>query len=140
MRALKNASLLVVVVTNQPDLGNGLIEAKTIAAMHEKLRKRLAVDDVKVCPHRHDEGCDCRKPKPGLLIEAAREWNIDLANSFMVGDRWSDVVAGQAVGCYTVFVDRGYSEPQRATPDSYVSSLPAAVRLILSLEQGGLPS
>jgi len=140
VRALKNASLLVVVVTNQPDLGNGLIEAKTIAAMHEKLRKRLAVDDVKVCPHRHDEGCDCRKPKPGLLIEAAREWNIDLANSFMVGDRWSDVVAGQAVGCYTVFVDRGYSEPQRATPDSYVSSFPAAARLILSLEQGGLPS
>lgn len=130
VRALKNANFLVVVVTNQPDIGNGLVDAATVEAMHEKLRMRLPVDDIKVCPHRQDEGCDCRKPKPGLLIEAARQWDIDLKKSFMVGDRWSDVIAGQAVGCYTIFVNRGYQEPRVSAPDAYSLSLPEAARKI----------
>lgn len=135
VRALKHAGFVVIVVTNQPDIGNGLVDRRVVEAMHEKLRRRVAVDEIRLCPHRQDARCACRKPRPGMLQEAARKWRIDARKSFLVGDRWSDIVAGQAIGCYTFFVDRGYSEPQRATPDSHVSSLPAAVRWILSLEE-----
>ncbi len=137
VKALKQAGLLVVVVTNQPDIGNGLVDAKVVDAMHAKLRRLLPVDDIKMCPHRQDEGCECRKPRPGMLLEAAREWNIDLESSFMVGDRGGDIVAGQAAGCYTVFINRGYSEEQRAIPNSHASSLRSASRSIISLIQSG---
>ncbi len=137
VKSLKRAGLLVIVVTNQPDIGNGLVDAAVVDAMHAKLRRVLPVDDIKVCPHRQDEGCTCRKPKPGMLLEAAREWNIDLKTSFMVGDRWGDIVAGRAAGCYTVFINRGYSEQQLAVPNSHAFSLPSASRSIISLIQSG---
>jgi D-glycero-D-manno-heptose 1,7-bisphosphate phosphatase len=133
VRALKDAGFLIIVATNQPDIGNGLVDDRVVEAMHDKLRRKLPVDEIRMCPHRQDEKCACRKPKPGMLLEAARYWRIDAQQSFLVGDRWSDIIAGQALGCYTVFVDRGYAEPRQATPDSYASSLPAAARLILSL-------
>jgi D-glycero-D-manno-heptose 1,7-bisphosphate phosphatase len=133
VRSLKRAGLLVVVVTNQPDIGHGLVDPAEVAAMHDKLKRALAIDDIKMCPHRQHTDCTCRKPKPGMLLEVARERHIDLKKSFMVGDRWSDVVAGQAVGCYTVFIDRGYREMRLARPDGYAASLAAAARLVLSL-------
>ena len=133
VRDLKSAGLLVIVVTNQPDIGNGLTDPAVVEAMHDKLRRTMPIDGVMVCPHRQDEGCNCRKPKPGMLLTAANSWKIDLKKSFMVGDRWGDVVAGQAVGCYTVFVNRGYKEAPLATPDNMAKSLVSATRLILSL-------
>jgi D-glycero-D-manno-heptose 1,7-bisphosphate phosphatase len=139
-RALKQAGFLLIVATNQPDIGNGRVTRQVVEAMHDKLRRRLPVDEIRMCPHRQDAGCDCRKPRAGMLRKAARKWRINRRKSFLVGDRYSDIIAGQAIGCYTVFIDRGYSEPQRATPDSTVSSLPAAARLILSMKQGGRPS
>ena len=84
---LKQAGLLVIVVTNQPDIGNGFVDTGVIDAMHEKLRRVSSIDDILVCPHRQDAGCRCRKPKPGMLIKAAKKWKIDLKKSFMVGDR-----------------------------------------------------
>jgi D-glycero-D-manno-heptose 1,7-bisphosphate phosphatase len=133
VRALKSAGLLVVVVTNQPDIGNGLVSESIVEAMHDKLRSALPVDDLRVCPHSQSAGCDCRKPKPGMLIDAARDLNIDLKRSFIVGDRSGDIVAGEAVGCYTLFIDRRYTEPRPKQPDQRVRSLPSAVKTILSL-------
>ena len=133
VRALKDAGFLIIVVTNQPDIGNGLVDGSVVEAMHDRLRRKLPVDEIKVCPHRQDAKCACRKPRPGMLLEAAKYWRIDAQRSFLVGDRWGDIIAGQALGCYTVFIDRGYAEPRQATPDGYASSLPAAARLILSL-------
>ena len=133
VQSLKDAGFMVIVVTNPPDIRNGLVEVAVVDAMHDKLRKRLPVDDIRVCPHRQDEGCACRKPKPGMLIEAAAKWNIDFARSFMVGDRWGDIVAGKAVGCYTFFIDRGYGEPRLTVADSYARTLAAAARAIQSL-------
>lgn len=130
---LKDAGLLVIVVTNQPDIGNGLTDPAVVEAMHDKLRRAMPIDGVMMCPHRQNEGCDCRKPKPGMLLRAAKKWKIDLKKSFMVGDRWGDVVAGQAAGCYTLFINRGYKEPRLATPDNTAKSLISATRLILSL-------
>jgi D-glycero-D-manno-heptose 1,7-bisphosphate phosphatase len=132
VRALKRANFLVIVVTNQPDIGNGLINGVIVEAMHQRLKERLQVDDIKVCPHRQSENCACRKPKPGMLLEAAKQWDINLRQSYMIGDRSSDIVAGQAVGCYTVFMDRGYREDMCAKAHVNIRSLPAAVRLILS--------
>jgi D-glycero-D-manno-heptose 1,7-bisphosphate phosphatase len=130
---LKRAGLLVIIVTNQPDIGNGLVDPAVVAAMHDRLRARLPLDDIKMCPHRQNENCSCRKPRPGMLTSAAKKWGINLKQSFMVGDRWGDIVAGQVVGCYTIFIDRGYVEPQTVTPDNYATSLGSATRLILSL-------
>ncbi len=130
---LRQAGFLIVVVTNQPDIGNGRVAAATVAAMHQKLRQRLAPDAIEMCPHAQGDGCACRKPRPGLLNRAARRFGIDFARSFLVGDRWSDVVAGQAVGCYTIFVDRGYRDGRPVSPDAVVASLPAAASLIIEL-------
>ncbi len=130
---LKRTGLIVIVVTNQPDIGNGLVEAAVVEAMHDRLRRVSSIDDILVCPHRQDAGCQCRKPRPGMLVKAAKKWQIDLKKSFMVGDRWGDVVAGQRAGCYTVFVNRHYKEHQQTEPDSRAASLPAAARLIAGL-------
>jgi len=133
VRALQEAGLLVIVVTNQPDIGNGLVAAATVEAMHETLRRRAPVDDIFLCPHAQGDGCDCRKPKPGMLLQAAARWCIDLPHSFLVGDRRGDIVAGQVAGCYTIFIDRGYVEGPPREADHYATSLPSAVRKILSL-------
>lgn len=117
LQRLKDAGYLLVVVTNQPDVGNGHLEPFVLEAMHRRMHAELPIDRVEVCIHRQSEGCACRKPQPGMLIEAARELGISFPRSFMVGDRASDIVAGQAVGCRTIFVDLDYDEarPEGAT-------------------------
>jgi D-glycero-D-manno-heptose 1,7-bisphosphate phosphatase len=126
-----NEGYLVIVITNQPDLATGNNSLAVLDAMHARLRDELGVDDVLICPHTDADGCECRKPKPGLLIQAAQKWNIDLDRSIMVGDRWRDIVAGQAAGCLTVFIDHGYTDdPPPESPDSIVSSLASAKMFI----------
>ncbi len=129
---LKKAGYLTVVVTNQPDVGHGLMSRRTLAAMHAQLKRAVPVDAIMACPHRQDAGCRCRKPKPGLINRAIRRFRIDPARSFMIGDRWSDVVAGRAAGLYTIFISRGYAEPLKERPDLTVRSLPQATRHILN--------
>jgi len=129
--SLRRAGFLLIVVTNQPDVATGEVSASVLDAMHQKLRALLTLDDIKVCCHVDTDGCLCRKPRPGMLLEAAREWSIDLDRSFMVGDRWRDVSAGKAAGCTTLFVDCGYAERQVDAPDFVVTSLAEAVRIIL---------
>ena len=128
---LRIAGFLLIVVTNQPDVATGAVSADLLDAMHRKLRALLTLDDIKVCCHVDADGCLCRKPRPGLLLEAAREWSIELDRSFMVGDRWRDVSAGKAAGCTTIFVDYGYAERQVDAPDFVVTSLAEAVRIII---------
>lgn len=129
--ALRKAGLLIVVVTNQPDVATGVQRREVVETMHDKLRAAGLCDDVKACYHSDADGCSCRKPKPGMLIEAAREWQIDLGRSFMVGDRWRDVAAGKAAGCYTFFIDYEYREQRPHNPDAVVASLEEAAGLIL---------
>ena len=130
---LHRAGLLLIVVTNQPDVGNGLVSQSTVEAMHDILRKSLPIDAIKVCFHSQADNCLCRKPNPGMLLEASSEWGIDMTKSFMVGDRWNDVVVGLSQGCYTIFIDRGYSEPLKELPNATVASLAEATELILAL-------
>ena len=132
--ALKSAGFLTVVVTNQPDIGAGLISAETVEEMHRRLAEAMPVDAIRVCPHTRDQKCDCRKPAPGLLLKAAEELGIDLGRSFMVGDRASDVEAGKAAGCRTLFIDLGYTaEPRPRDADWTIQSVGAAAELIREL-------
>jgi len=125
--ALKRAGFLLVVATNQPDIARRKIERAQVEAMNNYLKDELGIDDVAMCPHDDADGCLCRKPKPGLLLDAARHLGIDLTKSFMVGDRWRDVEAGRGAGCRTVFIDYGYDEKRPAQADVVTTSLAAAV-------------
>jgi D-glycero-D-manno-heptose 1,7-bisphosphate phosphatase len=129
--ALHKRGFLIVVVTNQPDIANGLVRSEVVDEMHKILHRKLVIDAIEVCPHRRQDNCECRKPKPGMLVSAAKKLSIDLSNSYMVGDRCSDVIAGHSVGCYTVFVDRGYDSCNEQQPNAVVRSLPKAADHIL---------
>ncbi|MCW4117019.1 HAD family hydrolase [Aurantimonas sp. MSK8Z-1] len=133
LRQLKARGYRIVVVTNQPDVGRGVIAAATLAEMHARMTQALPVDEVRVCTHTRADACDCRKPRPGMLLDAARDAGIALADSFMIGDRDSDVAAGRAAGCRTIFIDLGYTaEPAPDQPDWTVASLQQAIAIILS--------
>jgi D-glycero-D-manno-heptose 1,7-bisphosphate phosphatase len=131
IRSLRDAGFAVIVVTNQPDVATGAQGREVVEMMHAKLAGMGLCDAVKVCYHTDVDGCACRKPRPGMLLEAAREWAIDLRRSFMVGDRWRDVAAGKAAGCYCFFLDYGYDEPRPDDADRVVASLEEAGRHIL---------
>jgi D-glycero-D-manno-heptose 1,7-bisphosphate phosphatase len=127
---LARAGLMTIVVTNQPEVARGIIAPAVLEEMHERLREAVPVEDIFVCAHDGPDGCGCRKPKPGMLMAAAEKWGIDLARSFMVGDRWSDVEAGQAAGCYTILIERPYSGA--ASPCARASDLATAVDAVLA--------
>jgi D-glycero-D-manno-heptose 1,7-bisphosphate phosphatase len=135
LAALRDAGFLRIVVTNQPDLARGVQTREAVEAMHARLTAELPVDEVRVCPHDDGDACECRKPQPGLILEAARERGLDLSASYVVGDRWRDVEAGRRAGCTTVLVDYGYAEAILQEPDARVSSLSEAARWILERER-----
>ena len=103
-----------------------------VDAINDELRAQLPIDEIAVCPHDDADRCECRKPKPGLLLRAAEREAIDLAQSFMVGDRYRDIEAGHSAGCRTILIGDGYGEIFKAQPDATVSTLtratPAAAR------------
>jgi D-glycero-D-manno-heptose 1,7-bisphosphate phosphatase len=129
---LKQAGFLLVVATNQPDVGRGALAQSVVEAIHAHLLRQLPIDRVEVCYHAGRGGppCDCRKPKPGMLLRAARELGIDLAQSWMVGDRWRDIDCGHAAGCKTIFIDYGYAEALRQKPDFSAGNLAGAADII----------
>jgi D-glycero-D-manno-heptose 1,7-bisphosphate phosphatase len=130
--ALRAAGFMLIVVTNQPDVARGWVRREVVEGMHRLLHAALPLDDIKVCWDIDGPTNTSYKPKPGLLLEAAREHGIDLGRSFMVGDRWRDVGAGRAAGCFTVFIDRAYAEPLTETPDAVCADLAGAVAIILN--------
>lgn len=132
VRRLHAAGFMLVVVTNQPDVARGTQTREGVEAIHEQLRAELPMLEVLACYHDDADGCDCRKPKPGLLREAVRRWAIDLRRSFLVGDRWSDVAAGQAAGCRALLVETPYSGGTRCRPDHRVRNLAEATEWILA--------
>ena len=128
VRVLNRAGFAVVVVTNQAGVARGIFQEAFVADAHRHVRERLEaggahVDGFYYCPH-HPEAtleayrraCDCRKPQPGMLRRAAGDLQIDLARSFVVGDRWHDLEAGQAVGSRGVLVRTGYGRTEEAAP------------------------
>ena len=132
LASLKQAGLLLIVVTNQPDVARGKQTAATVDAIHRRVREALPVDDILTCWHDDGDDCECRKPKPGLILEGAARHGADLHRSFMVGDRWRDIDAGHAAGCRTVWIDCGYRERGPShPPDATVKSLGEAADWIV---------
>ena len=130
---LARAGFPLVVVTNQPDVARGTQTRAGVEALNDLVRSALPVLAVLTCCHDNADGCACRKQKPGLLLEAARRWGLDLGRSFMVGDRWSDVAAGRAAGCRTVLVETPHSGRQRCAPDHVTADLARAADWIIRL-------
>ena len=127
---LHKAGFMLIVVTNQPDVARGKLSQAAVEEINEHLTSHLPIDEFRTCYHDNDDGCNCRKPLPGNLLAAAREHNIDLNSSYMIGDRWRDIEAGQMAGCKTIFIDYNYDEKQPASFDYCVKSLKEAVDII----------
>ena len=127
----QSAGLLVIVVTNQPDLARGTQNKAFVDSIHGFLQLILPLDAILVCGHDDADDCPCRKPRPGMLLEAARRFHIDLSRSFMVGDRWRDISAGIAAGCRTFLIGDGYGEAFPDPPDAVFPSLSEASDQIL---------
>lgn len=127
---LKKAGFLLICVTNKPDIERGLMTQTDVDNIYNKLRHDLPLDDVFIC---YSEQANCYKPKPGLLLSATEKYNINLNLSYMIGDRWSDVKAGQNAGCKTIWINRHYPIEKVPDPpaDYTAESLKEAVKWIL---------
>jgi len=131
---LRSAGARVLVATNQSAVGRGIVRREAVDDMHARLadmalRHGARIDGFLVCPHTPDDGCACRKPKPGLLLQAQADRGVDLSTAFMVGDQVSDALAAEAAGCTAILLaDR---PPATTTPWRVVPSLADAVDLIL---------
>ena len=127
---LKKLNFICLVVTNQPDVQRGKIKKNTIIKMNNFLKKKIELDDIFVCYHDDQDNCNCRKPKPGLLLQARKKWNVDFKKSFIVGDRWRDIQAGKKVGCKTIFLDYKYKDIKPKNPDFVTDTLLNATYII----------
>lgn len=142
LRALATSPFRVAVVTNQSAINRNLVSRQTVEGIHSRMVEEIKraggrVDRVLYCPHRPDEGCDCRKPRTGLVFQAQSELGLDLARSYLVGDSMEDVEAARASGCFPILVRTGRGEAAarelasaRATVPAVVKDLAAAVAFI----------
>jgi len=133
-RRLADLGWLLIVVTNQPDIARGTATRRGVDAINAVVVGGLSVAEVVVCPHDDADACQCRKPMPGMLLDAAKRWNVDLGASVMVGDRWRDVEAGRRAGVRTILVDVEYADEPRSVPDHVVASLAEAADLLIDLD------
>lgn len=130
-QSLKEASYLLIVVTNQPDVARGWVNLESVHIINNRLRELLPIDDIEICFHTDVDQCHCRKPLPGMLLEAAKRWNIDLSQSYMVGDRFGDISAGMSAGCTTILVGPGDKQGNHPDPHFKVPSLFEAAKIIV---------
>ena len=128
---LRGQGFRLIVATNQPDIARKRLTREQVDAMNTHLRERLLLDSVEVCPHDDADNCACRKPKPGLLVNAAKREGIALDESFMIGDRYRDIEAGAGAGCRTILIGDGYGETFKAQPDAKFATLTQAADWIL---------
>ena len=131
LERLRRKGFRLIMATNQPDIARGRLTRAEADAMNGYLASKLPLDAIEMCTHDDSDNCDCRKPKPGLLLRAAARDAINLVQSFMVGDRYRDVEAGHEAGCRTILIGDGYGEAFKAQPDATVRSLTEAVDWIL---------
>jgi D-glycero-D-manno-heptose 1,7-bisphosphate phosphatase len=131
LKQLKAAGLLLIVTTNQPGLSRGYQSRRELDRMHERLRKVFPLDDILVCPHDETDRCPCRKPKPGLLAEAAFKWHLNLDHSFVISDKWQDAEAARLVGCTSLLLQSPWVG--KVHRDFLLPDLAAIVEKILQL-------
>jgi D-glycero-D-manno-heptose 1,7-bisphosphate phosphatase len=136
IQILKNHDFVVVVVTNQPDVARGVTTQSQVESINAFIGVVTGIKHFYTCFHDDPDLCNCRKPAPGLIYSASQELGINVHDSFMVGDRWRDISAGQAAGCQTFFIDYSYSELKPKMPYRKVFSLLEAVNLMVGEKHG----
>jgi D-glycero-D-manno-heptose 1,7-bisphosphate phosphatase len=129
---LRAEGFVLIVVTNQPDVARGKQTREAVDAINAKMRGTLPLLDVFACFHDSADKCHCRKPKPGLLLDATAKHDIDLDSAFLIGDRWSDIVAAHAAGCRAVLIETPFSNSERCRPDHTATDITGAVEWILA--------
>lgn len=131
LQLLKSLDFLLIGATNQPDVARGITDRALVEAINQTLIQQLPLDEIRVCYHDDQDDCACRKPRPGLLEQAAKDYQIDLTQSIMIGDRWKDIAAGQAAKCKTIWLNHDYQESgPKQPPDYETTSLMQAARWI----------
>ncbi len=132
---LKAAGLVLIGTTNQPGLSRGYQNRRELDRMHDLLRKTFDLDDLLVCPHDETDRCPCRKPNPGLLVEAAFKWKLDLDRSFVISDKWQDAEAARTAGCTSLLIDSPWV--RKVHRDFVLPDLGAVVEKILRIKSTG---
>jgi D-glycero-D-manno-heptose 1,7-bisphosphate phosphatase len=133
LATLKDFGFRLLVVTNQPDVARGVQQQAVVEEINDYLLQNLPLDQIYTCYHDDIDNCQCRKPLAGLVLQGAQAWQVELDQSFLIGDRWKDIACGQNAGCVTIFIDMKYSEPEKAQPHYRVSSIQQAVEIIRGL-------
>jgi len=129
---LRTAGFVLVVVTNQPDVARGKQTRTAVEAINAKMQSELPLLDVFACYHDSGDKCHCRKPKPGLLHDAAAKHDLDIETAFLIGDRWSDIVAAHAAGCQAVLIETPFSNAERCRADHTATNITSATEWILA--------
>lgn len=134
---LRRNGFRLIMVTNQPNIARGAQSREAVHAINLYLKEKLNLQAIEICEHDDADNCDCRKPKPGMLLRAAERDHIALEESFMIGDRWRDIEAGRRAGCRTILIGNGYGEVMTSAPDATVTTLGTAANLILGQSDCG---
>jgi D-glycero-D-manno-heptose 1,7-bisphosphate phosphatase len=134
LRQLKDAGFMLIATTNQPALSRGLLPRRELDRMHTVLRQTFRLDDILICPHDQSDMCPCRKPKPGLLTEAAFKWHLDLDRSYVISDKWQDAEAAWAVGTTSLLLQSPWVG--KGHRDFILPNLELIAKKILQLHHG----
>ena len=127
---LKEAGYLLFCVTNQPDVGRGLQDRSMIEAFHKYILESLPLEKIYTC-YDYSNNNPLRKPKPGMIFELRKKYHLNLEDCWVVGDRWKDIDAGNTAGCQTIFLDYGYDETLKSSPDYVISDLRQLIPLVI---------
>lgn len=133
LRRLKESGFVVIVTTNQPGLSRGYQSRRELDRMHDIVRRMFPVDDILTCPHDESDHCPCRKPRPGLLIEAAFKWHLNLDHSFVISDKWQDAEAARTAGCTSLLLESPWVG--QVHHDFVLANMDAIADKILRLKQ-----
>ncbi len=119
LQRLTDCGFVLIGITNQPDVARGTQTREVVESINALIQSKLPVREIFVCYHDSGDECDCRKPKPGLIFQAAQKYGLDLSLSWMIGDRWKDIAAGKVAGLKTIFIDYHYNEPYKGAPADF---------------------
>jgi D-glycero-D-manno-heptose 1,7-bisphosphate phosphatase len=129
---LRHSGYKLIVITNQPDVARGLTTIEKVNEINNSIIQLLNVDEIICCFHDDSENCECRKPKPGMILEAVKKWEIDLSASYLIGDRWRDIQTAKNIGLTSILIKYDYDE-KKINADFECFNLEEAADLILKI-------
>ena len=132
IQLLRHSGFKLIVITNQPDVSRGSATIEIVDEINNFIIKQLKVDEIMCCFHDDNENCECRKPKPGMILEAVKKWDIDLSVSYLIGDRWRDIQTAKNIGLTSILIKYDYDE-KKINADFECNNLEEAANYILKI-------